>query len=302
MPVKPESMGMCSARLQRIDRFLAQRYVDSGRLPCALLQVSRGGQLVHQSVLGKASLESGAPLAEDSIVRIYSMTKPITSVAFMMLVEQGLVALDDPVHRYIPSWRNLGVYVAGGGGLPGTAPGWQTTAHRSADAHHRPAAPHLGPDLRLPVAHQRRRRLPAGQRRAPSSRPTASTASSRRWPSCRWSSRRARPGTIRSPPTCSATWWARSRACPSRVPEDAHPRAAGHDDTAFHVPSTGPSRLAQCYMNTPEGKLDAAACRSQLPSSRRSHPRAAAGWCPPPPTTCASVKRCAAAARSATSG
>ncbi len=124
MPVKPESMGMCSTRLQHIDRFLAQRYIDSGKLPCALLQVARGGQLVHQTVLGKASLESGQPLAEDSIVRIYSMTKPITSLAFMMLVEEGLVALEDPVHRFIPSWRNLGVYVGGGGGLPGTPPGW----------------------------------------------------------------------------------------------------------------------------------------------------------------------------------
>jgi len=126
MPVKPESMGMCSTRLQRIDRFLAQRYVDSGRLPCALLQVARCGQLVHQTVLGKTSLENGQPLAEDSLVRIYSMTKPITSVAFMMLVEEGLVALEDPVHRFIPSWRNLGVYVGGGGGLPGTPPGWLT--------------------------------------------------------------------------------------------------------------------------------------------------------------------------------
>ena len=126
MPVKPESQGMCSTRLARIDRFLAERYVDSGKLPCALLQVSRNGQLVHQSVLGKTSLETGAPLAEDSIVRIYSMSKPITSVAFMMLVEEGRVALDDPVHRFIPSWRNLGVYVGGGGGLPGTPPGWLT--------------------------------------------------------------------------------------------------------------------------------------------------------------------------------
>ena len=126
MSVKPESVGMCSTRLSRIDRFLAHRYVDNGRLPCALLQVARGGQLVHQTVLGKASLESGQPLAEDSLVRIYSMSKPITSVAFMMLVEEGLVALDDPVHRFIPSWRNLGVYVGGGGGLPGTPPGWLT--------------------------------------------------------------------------------------------------------------------------------------------------------------------------------
>lgn len=126
MSVKPESVGMCSARLARIDRFLAERYVDNGRLPCALLQVSRGGHLVHQSVLGKASLESGTPLPEDSIVRIYSMTKPITSVAFMMLVEEGRVALEDPVHRFIPSWRNQGVYIGGGGGLPGTPPGWLT--------------------------------------------------------------------------------------------------------------------------------------------------------------------------------
>ena len=124
--MKPESVGMCSQRLARIDRFLAQRYVDSGRLPCALLQVSRHGQLVHQSVLGKASLEAGTPLTEDSIVRVRSMTKPITSVAMMMLVEQGLVALDDPVHLYIPAWRDLAVYVAGGGSLSGMPAGWQT--------------------------------------------------------------------------------------------------------------------------------------------------------------------------------
>jgi len=117
MTVKPESVGMCSQRLGRIDRFLAERYVAPGKLPCALLQVARGGQLVHQTVLGKASLETGAPLAEDSIVRIYSMTKPITSVAFMMLVEEGRVALDDPVHRFIPAWRDLRVYEAG---LPGS--------------------------------------------------------------------------------------------------------------------------------------------------------------------------------------
>jgi CubicO group peptidase (beta-lactamase class C family) len=116
MTVSPESVGMCSKRLARIDEFLAERYVDAGRLPCALLQVARGGQLVHQTVLGKASLETGAPLAEDSIVRIYSMTKPLTSVAFMMLVEEGRIALDDPVDRFIPAWRELGVYVAG---LPG---------------------------------------------------------------------------------------------------------------------------------------------------------------------------------------
>lgn len=122
MTVKPESLGMCSQRLARIDRFLADKYITPGKLPCAQLQVTRGGQLVHQSVLGTASLETGAPMAEDTIVRIYSMTKPITSVAFMMLVEQGLVALDDPVHRFIPEWRNLGVYVSGVAGAFQTRP------------------------------------------------------------------------------------------------------------------------------------------------------------------------------------
>ena len=116
----PESMGMSSARLARLDRFLADRYVAPGKLPCAQLLVARGGQVVHQSVLGHASLEDRTPLTEDSIVRIYSMTKPITSVAFMMLVEEGLVALDDPVHRFIPSWRDLRVYQSG---MPGA---WQT--------------------------------------------------------------------------------------------------------------------------------------------------------------------------------
>ena len=116
MTVKPESLGMCSQRLTRIDRFIADKYIESGKLPCAQLQITRQGQLVHQSVLGQASLETGAPMTEDSIVRIYSMTKPITSVAFMMLVEEGLVALEDPVTRFIPEWRDLGVYVAG---LPG---------------------------------------------------------------------------------------------------------------------------------------------------------------------------------------
>jgi len=113
---RPESVGMCSKRLARIDGFLRERYVDAGRLPCALLQVARDGKLVHQTVLGKASLETGAPLEEDTIFRIYSMTKPLTSVAFMMLVEEGKVALEDPVHRFIPAWKDLGVYVAGTAG------------------------------------------------------------------------------------------------------------------------------------------------------------------------------------------
>ncbi|HJV43550.1 serine hydrolase domain-containing protein [Caulobacter sp.] len=109
----PEAVGMSSQRLKRIDSFIQARYIDTGKLPCALTQVWRRGQLAHTSVLGQADIERGKPLKADSLFRIYSMTKPVTSVAFMMLVEDGLVALDDPVHRFIPAWRDLGVFNGG---------------------------------------------------------------------------------------------------------------------------------------------------------------------------------------------
>jgi CubicO group peptidase (beta-lactamase class C family) len=108
-----EQLGFCPQRLQRIDRFLQSRYIEQGKLPCAQVQVLRGGQLAYETVLGQADVERGRKLEADAIFRIYSMTKPITSVAFMMLVEEGAVALEDPVHKYIPAWKDLGVFQAG---------------------------------------------------------------------------------------------------------------------------------------------------------------------------------------------
>ncbi|MEB0039261.1 MULTISPECIES: serine hydrolase domain-containing protein [unclassified Pseudomonas] len=109
----PESVGLSSERLARIDAFIQKEYIDTGKLPCASTQIWRHGQLAYSSVLGSADKERGLPLKADSLFRIYSMTKPITSIAFMMLVEEGKVSLDDPVARYIPSWANLGVFQAG---------------------------------------------------------------------------------------------------------------------------------------------------------------------------------------------
>ena len=117
LPVaSPRSLGFDADRLARIDRFLAERYVDPGLLPCAQLLVARRGELVHRTVLGHASLEKKQRLADDTIFRIYSMTKPVTSVAFMMLVEEGRIAIDDPVAKWIPSWRDQAVYRSG---MPG---------------------------------------------------------------------------------------------------------------------------------------------------------------------------------------
>jgi CubicO group peptidase (beta-lactamase class C family) len=104
---------MSKAALDRIDDHLKRRYIDAGRFPGTQLAVYRRGNIVHSSVQGFADLERKVPVKDDTIFRIYSMTKPITSVAFMMLVEQGLVALDEPVHKYIPEWKNLGVFQAG---------------------------------------------------------------------------------------------------------------------------------------------------------------------------------------------
>ena len=118
---KPESIGLSAERLARIPAFLEERYIRTGKLPCAQVQVWRRGALALDEVLGLADRERNRPLEKDAIFRIYSMTKPVTSVAFMMLVEQGLVALDDPVAKVIPEWANLGVFAAG------TDAGWATT-------------------------------------------------------------------------------------------------------------------------------------------------------------------------------
>jgi CubicO group peptidase (beta-lactamase class C family) len=112
----PEDVGVSSERLARIDRHFQHRYIDAGRLPGTLTLVQRRGQTVHLGVQGWADRERERPLKADDIFRIYSMTKPITSVAFMMLVEEGAVALDDPVSRFIPEWKDLGVFAGGSEG------------------------------------------------------------------------------------------------------------------------------------------------------------------------------------------
>lgn len=126
--MKPETVGMSSARLARLDEVMKRSYVDSGYLPGMLTYVYRKGHLVHTGVCGHMDIEPGKPMREDAIFRIYSMSKPITAVALMMLVEEGLIGLDDPVHSHIPAWKNLGVYASGMPSLlPDASLGFLTT-------------------------------------------------------------------------------------------------------------------------------------------------------------------------------
>jgi CubicO group peptidase (beta-lactamase class C family) len=111
--MKPETVGMSSARLARLDEVMKRRYVDGGYLPGMLTHVYRKGHLVHTGMCGRIDIERDKPMREDAIFRIYSMSKPITAVALMMLVEEGLIGLDDAVHSHIPAWKNLGVYASG---------------------------------------------------------------------------------------------------------------------------------------------------------------------------------------------
>jgi len=110
---KAEKAGFSLGRLAKLDEVMKTRYVDSGQLPGLITQVFRRGELVHTGLSGQMDLERSKPMAEDAIFRIYSMTKPITAVALMMLMEEGAIGLDDPVARYIPSWKKLGVYASG---------------------------------------------------------------------------------------------------------------------------------------------------------------------------------------------
>ena len=110
--VSPESVGLSSTRLNRIPEHL-KGYVDNGRLPGYLVLVARRGQPAYLSRYGLRDVEAHTPVEEDTIFRIYSMTKPITSVALMTLYERGLFQLDTPVSAFIPAFKHLEVFESG---------------------------------------------------------------------------------------------------------------------------------------------------------------------------------------------
>ena len=111
--VAPESVGMSGARLERITPWM-ERYVDGGKLPCALTAVIRRGGLAYLRCHGMADPETGRPVAEDTVFRIYSMTKPVVSAAAMTFFEEGRFQLDDPVAHFLPEFADTPVWTGSG--------------------------------------------------------------------------------------------------------------------------------------------------------------------------------------------
>ena len=120
MKIDAEAAGFDERRLERITEHFEKRYVSTGKITGCQITVARGDHVAYFRSLGLMDRERNKPVTEDTIWRIYSMTKPITSVALMQLYEQGAFLLTDPVDRFIPSWKDLKVGIVKDGALVDT--------------------------------------------------------------------------------------------------------------------------------------------------------------------------------------
>ncbi|MEV5872745.1 serine hydrolase domain-containing protein [Streptomyces sp. NPDC052101] len=112
--VGPGEAGLDGKALDRLDRWVAG-LVDQGRLPGSLLALSRDGRIAHLTTYGLRDAAAGLPVETDTLWRIYSMTKPVTAVAVLLLVEEGRLSLDDPLDRHLPHFADPVVYEGGSG-------------------------------------------------------------------------------------------------------------------------------------------------------------------------------------------
>ncbi|MGI5459504.1 serine hydrolase domain-containing protein [Streptomyces sp. CA-249302] len=122
--VDPGDAGLDAKALDRLDQHFAH-YVDEGRLPGYLVAVARGGRVAHLTAHGRRDIAAGLPVEPDTLWRIYSMTKPVTTVAALILVEEGRLSLDDPVAHHLPAFADPQVYESGSGADVRTRPAAQ---------------------------------------------------------------------------------------------------------------------------------------------------------------------------------
>ncbi len=135
MQVDIAGTGFDAARLQRIGEHLETRYIEPGKIAGAQVAVGRHGKVAYHHTFGRRDMERDVPLTEDTIFRIYSMTKPLTSIALMQLFERGMFQLDDPVARFYPSWRDHQVWVSGEGESMVTEPAHRPVSFRDLLSH-----------------------------------------------------------------------------------------------------------------------------------------------------------------------
>ena len=132
----PAELGFDRGRLARLEHHFG-RYVDDGRLPGWLIVVARRGRVAHVVARGERDREGGLPVTQDTVWRLASMTKPVTSVAAMMLYEEGAFELKDPVSRWLPAFSHMQVYTSGSALKPATRPAtepirvWHLLTHTS---------------------------------------------------------------------------------------------------------------------------------------------------------------------------
>src|ERR1700734_1481672 len=115
MELAPKHTGLSTARLERITEHLERNYIGPGKIAGCQVAVARHGRLAYFRSFGQMDRERGKAMADDAIFRIYSMSKPITSVALMSLYERGYFQLNDPVGKFFPAWRDPRVWVSGSG-------------------------------------------------------------------------------------------------------------------------------------------------------------------------------------------
>jgi len=120
MNIDPKAAGMNTEQLENITRHMNLRYIEPRKISGCQILVARQGHVAYHKSLGLMDMERNKPMRDDTIFRIYSMTKPVTSVALMTLYEKGIFQISDPVHKFIPAWRNLQVFAGG------KAPGFET--------------------------------------------------------------------------------------------------------------------------------------------------------------------------------
>jgi len=259
-----------------------QTYLDSGLLPNAQTLVYRRGELAYQSVLGFADMGARTPLREDHLFRIYSMTKPLTSLACLMLVEEGRLSLKDPVSAFIPAWAELNVHA---GDAPPTAP---TRPMQVVDLlrHTAGLSYHIQQGTATDALY-RERRLGFGTTLADFVAGIAELPLEYS-PGEAWLYSAATDVlgyVVQQVAGVPFEQFLKERIL---TPLDMH-------DTDFQVPPEKAERLTTCYALTPQARKSSTRRRAAVSSPRRCSCRVGAGWWAPPPTTCAFAAACCAA-------